>query len=105
MRFRYGTNVASGPDDDMIRLSLFQVCIKCDILKLENQVPLSVMKTIFEYAKEALIFDDRFQDFNGLLQKTCLMLSPFSVDDVSSDNDTKVISDAVEKEPHLLGCM
>ena len=84
--------------------------IKCDILKLENQIPLFVLKEFFDKVKEALLCPDPYgvmydQDavrINKLLvQKAYRELSPFdiTIDDIRID-------DTVEKEePHLLACI
>jgi hypothetical protein len=47
-------------DDGMKRL---EVPVRCDILKLENQIPLFVLTSVFDFAHEALSNAD---SFNGL---------------------------------------
>lgn len=76
----------------MIELGPLHECIKCDILKLENQIPLAVLKGVFENIGG--------RNFDQLLQKTTTELSPFS-SHVCNDGD-KAIND--EKQ-HLLGYM
>ena len=84
--------------------------IKCDILKLDNQIPLFMLKEFFDKMKEALLYPDPYgvmydQDpvrINKLLvQKAYRELSPFdiTIDDIRID-------DTVEnEEPHLLACI
>jgi hypothetical protein len=76
---------------DMISLSTLHVCIKSDILKLENQIPLSVLRIIFDNQKSEV----GHQDFNKLLEKSSTVLSPFDF-----DNEIDVA-----EERHLLGFM
>jgi hypothetical protein len=63
----------SSDDDIITTLSTLQICIKCDILKLENQIPLSVLKEVFDYGKVSFIY----QDFNNVLCQTYIKLCPF----------------------------
>lgn len=92
---RPGAGVASlGSDNDMVEISPLLECIKCDILKLENQIPLDVLKEVF------VKIDGRDEKFVELLQKASKELSPFSVDKCNDDGK-KPIND----ERHLLGCM
>lgn len=74
----------------MIELGPLHECIKCDILKLENQIPLSVLKRVFENIDGS--------DFDQLLQKTTMELSPFSAD-VCNDGDNAI----KDEKQHLLG--
>lgn len=91
---------SSRPEDDMSNFSALQPCIKCDILKLENQVPFSVLKEVFENVKEALSDADHERQFPYLLKKTYTVLSPFDVSDIDSlDTET------VAERTHLLDCM
>lgn len=90
--FSLFSNELSDPDID---LSTLQICIKCDILKLENQIPLSVLKHVFENLQS--LISEGHQDFNQLLQKAYKELSPF--DQAYGTNIRQ------EKEPHLLGSM
>lgn len=85
-------------DDDLIE---FHLTIKCDILKLENQIPLPVLKGIFESVKEAKLFHEGHTDFKTLLANTFTELSPF---DRTYDLDGHAAA-AAEGEPHLLGCL
>lgn len=102
---------SSGPDppqpvgapfshDSGVNLSALQVCIKCDILKLENQIPLSVVKHVFDNGKQFLA-EAHERDFSYLLKKTYTVLSPFEV----AYPDALAIPDAVAMKPHLLDCM
>jgi hypothetical protein len=89
------------PSSD-IDLSTLQMCIRCDILKLENQIPFSVLKQVFDNVKP--LISEAHRDFNQLLQKTCKELSPF--DQVYIENySNKQLNDGQEREPHLLGFM
>lgn len=91
-------------DADVIRLcSTLQVSMKCDIVKLENQIPLYVLKGVFEKVKETLIVDQCYQYFNQLLQKTCKEFSPFRTPEIG-DAEIKQMN-YIDEEPHLLGCM
>lgn len=82
---------------------IYRSPIRHDILKLENQIPLFVLKGVFEEVKETLI-PERYQDFNGLLLKLAANWTPFFfvIEDDSLGDKPKVILDA---EPHLLACM
>jgi len=75
---------------------MLQICIKCDILKLENQIPLSVLKEVFHYGK--VISMD--QDFNNVLYKTYINLCPFDQMGVTNYEARLNLG-----EPHLLGLM
>jgi hypothetical protein len=79
------------------------VFIKCDIVKLENQIPLYVLKGVFEKLKETLIVDKGYQYFNQLLEKTCKAFSPFRTPKID-DAECKQMKN-FDDEPHLLGCM
>lgn len=93
-------------DGDVIRLcSTLQASIKCDIMKLENQIPLYVLKGVFEKVKEAFTVHKGFQDFNLLLQKTCSEFSPFRRPEIDSDDERERIIKNIDEEPHLMGCM
>lgn len=84
--------------------------IKCDIVKLENQIPLCVLKQVFDKVKEAILHPDLYrhilyyQDSSRInrlmLQRACKELSPFDITPAEEQIDS-----AVEKEPHLLGCI
>lgn len=84
--------------------------IKCDILKLDNQIPLAVLTLVFDKVKEALLHPHLYahmcsQDastIKGLLVQTAYKeLSPYNI-----TPDDKQIDDVVQREePHLLGCL
>jgi hypothetical protein len=65
----YDWKISRG-DDGMKRL---EVPIRCDVLKLENHIPLFSLTSVFDFAHEVLSNAD---NFNGLLQKM-YKLSPF----------------------------
>jgi hypothetical protein len=104
--------------------------IKCDILKLENQIPLSVLKLVFDKVKKALLHPHLYHDIyykeacriNRLLVlKAYKELCPFDItpDDIQSDEPhllacihaivlqfLQIQQDLQdEREPHLLGCV
>ena len=91
-------SLSATTDRDMISLSTLHVCIKSDILKLENQIPLSVLRIVFDNQKS----EAGHQDFNKLLEKSSTVLSPFDFDLVDTDNDNEI---DVAEERHLLGFM
>lgn len=84
--------------------------IKCDILKLENQIPLAVLTLVFDKVKEALLHRDHYKGMCSqdagtikrlLVQTAYKELSPY---DIAPDD--KQIDDIVQREePHLLGCI
>lgn len=84
--------------DAGVNLSALQVCIKCDMLKLENQIPLSVLKQVFEKGKNVLAYEHERQ-FSYLLKKAYTVLSPFEVG--KADNNLKID----DTKSHLLDCM
>lgn len=98
-----GTPSPSGfaPHDAGVNLSALQVCIKCDMLKLENQIPLSVLKQVFEKGKDVLAYEHE-REFSYLLKKAYTVLSPFEVG--KADNQLN-IDDALATKSHLLDCM
>jgi hypothetical protein len=68
---------------------------------MENQIPLFVLKEVFDYVKEAFVPS---LSFNDLLGETCDVLSPFLYPDIA-ENERKILIDAMAKEPHFLGCL
>lgn len=98
-----GVSYISNPEDiskdDIIGLVLLQLCTICDIMKLENQIPLSFLINNFENVKEALIFNHKsIENFSEVLWNTCGGLPPFILNNVRGN-----YVDAVEQEPHLMG--
>lgn len=114
-----GANDDSNPsnaklDADVVRLcSTLRFSFVCDIMKLENQIPLYVMKGVFEKLKETLIIDKSHQEtliidkghryFNLLLQKMGKEFSPFRVPEIGEAERKQM--NLIDDEPHLLGCM
>lgn len=78
-------------------LAVYFLCIRHDILKLENQIPLPVLKEVLDYVKETI--DDK----SIPLLTNCCTLSPFPFD-IRRDIPEKLIAE-MEKEPHILGCI
>lgn len=72
-------------------------CIGHDILKLENQIPLPVLKEVLDYVKETI------DDESIPLLTNCCTMSPFKFD-IECGIPQKLI-DEMEKEPHILGCI
>jgi len=54
-------------EDGMKNLTRLRVSIKCDVLKLENQIPLSILSSLFDIAKEDLNDGGRHGEFSKLL--------------------------------------
>jgi hypothetical protein len=69
----------SGPSDDGMKRLEFP--IRCDILKLENQIPLFVLTSVLDFAHEALSNADIF---NGLLRRctSCLLSTNMIVTEI-----------------------
>lgn len=88
---------------------IYDSSIAYDITKLENQIPLFVLKGVFEKVKEALKSDVRVEDFNQLLlERMHTNLTPFWIpaDTVANRESIKRnLGDAMAKEPHFLGCL
>lgn len=79
-------------------------CILFDIAKLENQIPLSLLKVVFDNGKNALLFDTTSQ-FNELLLKMCKGFSLFPVlPMLMAKNERRLMQD-MEREQHLMGCV
>lgn len=85
-------------------LDPLQVCIKSDILKLENQIPLTVLRRVFEYKREASEPED-LNDLNDLLLKACRELSPFEIINVSDNHMEQYLLNEAAPKKHLLYCM
>jgi len=96
---RFLSSNSGSSDADMKCLSRIEVSIKCDILKLENQIPLFVLfvlrETLNSAGHQALY--PTVQDFSKLWQnKYSTELSPFNQFDRTNNDDG---------QPHLLGCL
>lgn len=80
------------------------VDIKCDILKLENQIPLFMLKFFlekFQFRKN----DKLAYSLSDLLDRACKQLSLSDLSDKPITPIRKQLDAAVQKEPHLLGCL
>ena len=90
-------------DDVLLRFCRLNIAsITNDIYKLENPVPLSVLKAIFDNGKNAFMFYKRLQ-FNHLLQRICFVFSPYRLAAIWRDRDNNerklfgnVITDIME---------
>lgn len=121
-----GASSDSSPslDADVVRLcTTLLLSVMCDIMKLENQIPLYVLRGVFQKVKETLIIDKGHQEnlitdqghqetliidkghkyFNLLLQKMCKKFSPFRVPEIGESEHKQM--NEIDDEPHLLGCM
>lgn len=88
-------------------ITIYYSCICYDIVKMENQIPLFVLKEVFDYVKEASIVDESLP-FNHLLQKICYQFCPLQyrfLDFDIAESERNILIDAMAKEPHFLGCL
>jgi len=99
----------SGPLDDGTKR--LEVPVRCDILKLENQIPLFVLTSVLDFAHEAL---SNAGSFNGLLQKMYKLFPFYQLDIENNDPKTQVnhqqhliqIAPTQINDPsHLLCCL
>lgn len=82
-----------------------RVDIKCDILKLENQIPLVMLQDIFKIFQFPKNYKLAYS-LQNLLVRAYKQLSPFDLSHKSIPRSLiKQFDAALEKEPHLLGCL
>eukprot|EP01018_Ginkgo_biloba_P032636 Gb_40233 [translate_table: standard] len=91
-------------DIEPFDISSLEVCIKCDFLKLENQIPLFILKKVYLEMELPAKSDAEFETrtLKETLKKTCLALSPFDKFD-SCSKDSFIVS--FKEASHFLGLM
>lgn len=83
----------------------YYACVLHDIIKVENQIPLFVLKGVLDYVIEDTI-NNEILSFNHLLPVLCENLSPFPyVITCIAENKRNILIAEMAKEPHLVGCI